>query len=65
LPTVRRLQAFPLQKEQGCDAHSTAQKNWLNQRPSAANERTEIGHWERDCVLGTSTLFARIRVTGC
>ena len=27
-------------------------KKWLDQRPSAANERTEIGHWERDCVVG-------------
>jgi IS30 family transposase len=29
-----------------------ARKNWLAQRPAAANERTELGHWERDCVLG-------------
>lgn len=29
-----------------------ARKNWLDERPVAANERTEIGHWERDCVLG-------------
>ena len=28
-------------------------KNWLDQRPTAANERTEIGHWERDCIVGT------------
>jgi transposase, IS30 family len=27
-------------------------KNWLDTRPAAANQRTEIGHWERDCVLG-------------
>jgi IS30 family transposase len=27
-------------------------KKWLDQRPAAANERREIGHWERDCVLG-------------
>jgi IS30 family transposase len=27
-------------------------KNWLDQRPTAANERTELGHWERDCVVG-------------
>jgi IS30 family transposase len=27
-------------------------KNWLAQRPTAANDRSEIGHWERDCVLG-------------
>jgi IS30 family transposase len=29
-----------------------ARKNWLAQRPAAANERSELGHWERDCVLG-------------
>ncbi len=27
-------------------------KHWIDQRPAAANERREIGHWERDCVLG-------------
>jgi IS30 family transposase len=27
-------------------------KGWLHQRPRAANERSELGHWERDCVLG-------------
>jgi IS30 family transposase len=27
-------------------------KGWLRQRCVAANERTELGHWERDCVLG-------------
>lgn len=27
-------------------------KNWLRHRCAAANERTELGHWERDCVLG-------------
>jgi IS30 family transposase len=27
-------------------------KNWLDTRPAAANERSELGHWERDCVLG-------------
>jgi transposase, IS30 family len=29
-----------------------ASKNWLEQRPAAANDRTEIGHWERDCIVG-------------
>lgn len=28
-------------------------KNWIDQRPAAANDRSEIGHWERDCILGT------------
>jgi transposase, IS30 family len=27
-------------------------KGWLRQRCVAANERTQLGHWERDCVLG-------------
>jgi IS30 family transposase len=27
-------------------------KNGLEARCKAANERTELGHWERDCVLG-------------
>ena len=27
-------------------------KNWIDQRGAAANERREVGHWERDCVLG-------------
>lgn len=27
-------------------------KNWLDDRPAVANERTELGHWERDCILG-------------
>jgi IS30 family transposase len=31
-------------------------KNWLDQRPKEANERTEIGHWERDCVLAPVAL---------
>lgn len=30
-------------------------KNWIEQRPAAANERREIGHWERDCVVGTKS----------
>lgn len=29
-----------------------ARKRWLDQRPAAANDRTEIGHWERDCIVG-------------
>jgi transposase, IS30 family len=27
-------------------------KNSVHARPAAANKRTELGHWERDCVLG-------------
>ena len=29
-----------------------ARKNWIKDRPRAANDRTEIGHWERDTLLG-------------
>jgi len=27
-------------------------KNWIDSRPAAANERRELGHWERDSLLG-------------
>jgi IS30 family transposase len=27
-------------------------KNWLESRPKEANERSELGHWERDCIIG-------------
>jgi IS30 family transposase len=27
-------------------------KNWIDERPEAANERRELGHWERDSLLG-------------
>jgi IS30 family transposase len=30
-----------------------ARKRHVEQRPAAANERRELGHWERDCVVGT------------
>lgn len=29
-----------------------ARKNWIEQRPKPANERSELGHWERDLLLG-------------
>jgi IS30 family transposase len=29
-----------------------ARKNWIEQRPDEANQRVEIGHWERDSLLG-------------
>ena len=29
-----------------------ARKNWIEDRPRAANERSELGHWERDLLLG-------------
>lgn len=34
-------------------ARTRARKRHLDDRPAAANERRELGHWERDCVLGT------------
>jgi len=37
-------------------------KNWLDQRPKEANERSEIGHWERDCVLGTRGTSALLTI---
>jgi transposase, IS30 family len=27
-------------------------KNWIDARPAEANERRELGHWERDCIVG-------------
>lgn len=33
-------------------AKTRARKNWIDQRPIAANDRSELGHWERDCVHG-------------
>ncbi len=27
-------------------------KKWIKDRPVAANERAQLGHWERDCLLG-------------
>jgi transposase, IS30 family len=33
-------------------AKTRQRKNWLRHRCAAANERAELGHWERDCVLG-------------
>ena len=29
-----------------------ARKNWIEDRPVEANERKELGHWERDLLLG-------------
>jgi transposase, IS30 family len=29
-----------------------ARKNWIEDRPASANNRSELGHWERDCLLG-------------
>jgi IS30 family transposase len=29
-----------------------ARKNWIEDRPRAANQRAELGHWERDLLLG-------------
>jgi IS30 family transposase len=33
-------------------ARTRARKNWIDQRPRGANERLELGHWERDSLLG-------------
>lgn len=40
-------------KKSRCAERTRARKNWIDARPAAANERTELGHWERDCILGT------------
>jgi IS30 family transposase len=40
-------------KKSKCAERTRLRKNWLDQRPRGANDRSELGHWERDCVLGT------------
>jgi transposase, IS30 family len=35
------------------DRARAAQRH-LDNRPTAANDRTELGHWERDCIVGTA-----------
>jgi len=33
-------------------ARTRERKNWIDERPAGANNRTEFGHWERDCIIG-------------
>ena len=40
-------------KKSRCAEETRKRKNHIDTRPVAANERSELGHWERDCVLGT------------
>jgi transposase, IS30 family len=56
-----------------CHARTRKRKLHIDDRPAAANERTEQGHWERDCIVGVpggaalltvvdrKTRFTRIR----
>jgi IS30 family transposase len=37
-------------------------KNWLEDRPTAANERTQFGHWERDCIVGSRSGAAYLTI---
>lgn len=39
-------------KKSTVGARTRQRKHWIKDRPNAANERSELGHWERDCVLG-------------
>jgi IS30 family transposase len=39
-------------------AKNRLRKRWLEARPAAANDRTELGHWERDCLLGAQACDA-------
>lgn len=55
--TLRYALRFRGYKQHRCKKSKWAErtrlrKGWLAQRPQAANARTEIGHWERDCLLG-------------
>ena len=36
-------------------ARTRQQKLSISDRPPAANERRELGHWERDCLLGSAS----------
>lgn len=54
---LRYCQRFGGYKQHRCRksfrAERTRQrKNWVDERPLAADERSELGHWERDCLLG-------------
>jgi len=40
-------------KKSKCAERTRQRKNWIDKRPAAANDRTELGHWERDCIVGT------------
>jgi transposase, IS30 family len=39
-------------KKSHMSERTRARKNWIDQRPAAANDRSEFGHWERDCIVG-------------
>jgi IS30 family transposase len=39
-------------KKSKVGARTRERKNWIDQRPRAANKRRELGHWERDSLLG-------------
>ena len=39
-------------KKSKCAERTRLRRNGLDERPAAANERRELGHWERDCILG-------------
>jgi transposase, IS30 family len=39
-------------KKSSVGAKTRERKNWIDDRPAAANNRTELGHWERDCIVG-------------
>lgn len=45
-------QGYSRFKKSRCAEKTRNRKNGIAARPTAANERTELGHWERDCVLG-------------
>ena len=37
-----------------CSARTRERKLHIDDRPAAANERAEQGHWERDCIVGVA-----------
>jgi transposase, IS30 family len=39
-------------KKSKMGARTKLRKHWIEDRPAAANDRSELGHWERDILLG-------------
>lgn len=42
--------------------HSRTRKHHIDDRPAAANERRQLGHWERDCLLGARGTSALLTI---
>jgi len=49
----RRRRHARTAKKATADRARAAQRH-VDNRPAAANDRSELGHWERDCIVGTA-----------